>query len=114
MVFHHLNSADIVVADTVCGEAIFAAKKVGALNIELVDVFPLILYFAAAADVDARHTLQYVAYRAVLRLSEAADVVGDGVALLAYAVGLDGHLFEQGCSRLHADGERKCGAVKRN
>ena len=64
------------------------------MNIQLIDVLALLLYLAVVCDIDARHAFQHIADGSVLLLGEAADIVGDGVALLPYAVGLDNHFFE--------------------
>ena len=107
MILHHLHSPHILMVDTVGGNAIFTPEQVGALDIEFVDGLPLIFDFAVARHVDSRHTLQHVAYRAVLRLSESAHSIGDSVALLTYAVALHRHLFQQCRPRLHLHGERE-------
>ncbi len=103
MVLHYLYRADIFVADTVGGDAVFSAEEVGTFNIKFVDILALILYFAALGHIYAGHTFQHVADGAILCLSEAADTVRDGIALFANAVGLDSDLFKQCCSRLHID-----------
>ena len=114
MVLHYLDRAHIFMAYAVGGYAVFATEQVGAFDIELVYILALILYLAVVGDINTWHTFQHIADRAVLLLGETSDIVGDGVALFSYAVGLDCHLFEQGGSRLHIDGQWKTHAVKRD
>ena len=80
--------------DSVGGYAVFAAKQVGTFDIKLVDVLALILYFAGFLHVDAGHAFEHIAYRTVLLLGETSHIVGYGVALFAYAVGLHCHLLK--------------------
>lgn len=108
MVLEDLDGADVLVADAIGGHAVLAAEQVRALDVELVDVLALVRDLAALGDVDTGHALQHVANGAVGLLGETADVVCDGVALLADAVGLDSHLPQLDGARLHQhrQGER--------
>ena len=112
MVLHDLDSPDIIVADAVSGDAVFAAEQVGAFYVEFVDVLALILDFAALRNINAGHTAQHIADGAVLRLRETAHVVGNRISLLTYAVCLYRHLFQHSCPGFHIDGERKRNAVE--
>lgn len=75
MIFHHLDRTHIVMIDAVGGYAIFTAEKVGAFDIELVDVLALILNLAVFGNIDAGHSLQHIAYGAILLLGEAAYII---------------------------------------
>ncbi len=95
MVLHHLYRTHIIVADAVGCYAILPAKHIRAFDIELVYVLALILYLAGTLHIDSRHAFQDIANRAVLLLGEAADIIGNCISLLPYAVGLDSHFFER-------------------
>lgn len=112
MVLHYLDRAHTLMVYAVGGYAVFAAEKIGAFDVELVDVLALILDSAIVGYIDTGHTLQHIADRAVLPLGEAAYIVGYGVALLADAVGLDSNFLEQGGPGIHIDGQRKTHAVE--
>lgn len=66
MVFHDLHGTDVVISDAVCRDAVFPAQKVVALNVELIDVYSLILNFPIVGHVNAGHTFQHITYAPVL------------------------------------------------
>ncbi len=86
---------------SVGGDAVLSAKQIGALDIELVDILPLILYLPALADVDAGHTFQDVADAPILRLCEATDIVSNRIPLLPNTVRFHRHLLQHGGGMFH-------------
>ena len=114
MIFHHLDGPDIVVAYSVGSNAISATEKVGTLDVELVDVFTLILYFTVLRDINTRHSTQYITDGTILLLGETADQVTDGVALLAYAVGLYDNFLQDSCPWFQIYCKRQYGTNKWN
>ena len=113
MVLHDLDSPDIIVADAVGSNSVFASEKVGTFDIELVYILALILDFSTLRNINTGHTPQHIADGAVLRLRETTDIVCDGVALFPDTVSLYRNFFEQGCPGFHIYRKRKRNAVKR-
>ncbi len=114
VVLHNLDRADIIMAYAVGGYAVAATEKIRAFDIELVDVLSLILYLSVLCHVDARHSAQNIADRAVVLPREGAHVVCYGVALLTDAVGLYRHFLQLYSSRFEIHSEWKGNTVERN
>ena len=74
MVFHDLNGADVIVSYAVCRNSVFSAQEVISLNVELVDVYALILYFPVVGHIYAGHTFQHITVSPLSRMRSALTV----------------------------------------
>ena len=111
MVLHDLHGTDVIVSDAVCRDAVFPAQEVVALDVELIDVYALVLYFPIVGHIDAGHTFQHVAYAPVLLLGKAAHIIGYRVPALPDTVGLDDYFLQLESPFFHPYYERI--AIKR-
>ena len=95
MILHHLHATHVGGVDVVRGDAITPAEHVFSFDIELVDGGAIVADGAALLYFNARHFLQHIGQRMVVRGGKAGDDVGDRVAALVNAGGADDDLLQR-------------------
>ena len=93
VVSQHLHFLYLSRAKVFAHHGVAVAHEVHPFYVEAVDGFSLKGYLAVFVHVDAFHSFEYVAYRAVLLLSIGVDEIVEGVAPLCYGGRLHCHFF---------------------
>ena len=100
MVFHHLHRFHILMGNVACGEAILAAKKVVAVDIELVDRLTLIFYGPVLLNLYARKALYHIDNGIVLSIGIARHIEHQRIAFGINVRSLHYHIFQARCTRI--------------